>query len=261
MEELIIVKIGGNVIDNPGRLSSFLARFAKLPQRKLLVHGGGAVATKMGERLGIQPNYVNGRRITDEATMELVTMVYGGLLNKQIVAGLQSGNCNAIGLSGCDGAVLKAHKRPVGEIDYGFVGDLDEGGVNIELLKMLIDRDFVPVVAPLTFGDGVMFNTNADTISQELAKALAFVYSVKLIYCFEKPGLLSDPSDDRSVIHSVNKENFKRLQETGVVSGGMIPKLDNAFAALHAGVHKVIIGQAEELAALIAGSSGTQIES
>ena len=261
MEELIIVKIGGNVIDDPERLSSFLERFAKFPGKKILVHGGGAIATKLGERLGIAPNYVNGRRITDAATMELVTMVYGGLLNKQIVAGLQSNDCNAIGLSGCDGAVLKAHKRPVAEIDYGFVGDLDDGGVNTGLLKMLIDGAFTPVIAPLTYEAGGLLNTNADTIAQELGKALSSIYSVRLIYCFEKPGLLSDPTDDSSVIHSINKEKFKTLLEAGVISGGMIPKLENAFTALQAGVEKVIIGQAEELGALISGNSGTQIES
>lgn len=261
MERLIVVKIGGNIIDHPERLSSFLQRFALLPGNRILVHGGGAIATKMGERLGINPNYVDGRRITDAATLEVVTMVYGGLVNKQIVAGLQAASCNAIGLSGCDGGVLQAHKRAVADIDYGYVGDLHADGVNVELLKGLLDLNLTPVFAPLSYEAGALLNTNADTIAQELSKALSSVYSVQLIYCFEKRGLLSNPADDDSVIASINKETFQTLRTSGVISGGMIPKLDNAFAALQSGVHKVIIGQAEALEALIAGQSGTHIES
>lgn len=260
MKKLTVVKIGGNIIDHPERLQAFVKRFANLSGPCILVHGGGAIATKMGDRLGIAPNYVNGRRITDAETLEVVTMVYGGLVNKQIVAKLQAAACNAIGLSGCDGGVLQAHKRPVREIDYGFVGDLDEDAVNVPMLASLLELGLTPVFAPLSYSEGGLLNTNADTIAQEVAKAMSSRYAVQLIYCFEKAGLLADPADDQSVIASVNEASFKTFTAKGIVSGGMIPKLENAFAAIHAGVQKVSIGQAENLESLIAGSSGTHIE-
>lgn len=259
MKHLTVVKIGGNIIDHAERLQAFVKRFAGLQGPCILVHGGGAIATKMGDRLGIAPNYVNGRRITDAETLEVVTMVYGGLVNKQIVAKLQAEGCNAIGLSGCDGGMLQAHKRPVRAIDYGFVGDLNEDAVNVLLLASLIELGLTPVFAPLSYSEGGLLNTNADTIAQELAKAMSSQYAVQLIYCFEKAGLLADPADDHSVIASVNEASFKTLIADGIVSGGMIPKLENAFAAINAGVQKVSIGQAEKLDELILGTSGTHI--
>jgi acetylglutamate kinase len=261
MNTLTIIKIGGNIIDDPSRLEGFLGSFAAIQGAKILVHGGGRIATQMGERLGITPHYVDGRRITDAETLELVTMVYGGLVNKQVVARLQSVGCNAIGLSGSDGGVLRGRKRPVGKLDYGFVGDLDAASVNVRLLQTLMDAGLTPVLAPLTYdGASGLLNTNADTIAQEIAKAFSQIAAVALIYCFEKGGLLLDAEDESSVISSIGERGFRELVGAGAVSGGMIPKLDNAFAAIRAGVQKVIIGRAEDLPGLISGSAGTQIQ-
>ncbi len=261
MSTLTIIKIGGNIIDSPSRLDAFLASFSAIQGAKMLVHGGGKVATQIGERLGISPNYVDGRRITDSETLELVTMVYGGLVNKQLVARLQSLGCNAMGLTGCDGRVLSANKRPVTGRDYGFVGDLDAGSVNVSLLQTLMDAGLTPVVAPLTYDrKSGLLNTNADTIAQEIAKAFSSNAAVQLIYCFERKGLLLDAGDDASVISTIDATRFNELVSSGVVSGGMIPKLENAFTAISQGVQKVIIGQAEDLPGLISGTAGTQIQ-
>ena len=260
MERLTIVKTGGKVIDDPVACGVFLKSFAAIEGAKILVHGGGNIATEIGRRLGLQPRYVDGRRVTDAETLELVTMVYGGLVNKQLVARLQAVGCNAIGLTGADGNVIQAAKRPVGSIDYGFVGDVLQDGVNAMLLRILLAQNLTPVLAPLTHdGNGNMLNTNADTIAQEIAKAMASMFNVQLVYCFEKAGVLRDAADESSVISTINPGYFAELKERQIVSGGMIPKLDNAFAAIVAGVDHVIIGKAEDLSALISGTAGTRI--
>lgn len=260
MEKLVIVKVGGNVIDDETKLGVFLADFAAIKSKKILVHGGGKVATSIGDELGIAAKYVDGRRVTDNATRDLVTMVYGGLINKKIVAELQSSNCNAIGLSGADGNLLTASKRNTGQVDYGFVGDVVSDGVNIELLNDLLSSGLVPVIAPLTYSktDGIL-NTNADTVIQELGKAMASIAEVQLVYCFEKKGLLANPNDDESVVSNVNTQNYLELRSSGIVSGGMIPKMDNAFEALSYNVSSVVIGSANELTELIKGNAGTKI--
>ena len=257
---LTVVKIGGNIIDDENKLASFLKDFAQLEGFKILVHGGGKIASGIGEKLGIVPNYVNGRRITDEQTLSLVTMVYGGLINKNIVADLQAYGCNAIGLTGADGGILPAVKRPVKDIDYGFVGDVTSDHIKGDLLKKLLHSGFTPVFAPLTYdGEGGLLNTNADTIAQEIAQAMSQYMSVQLIYCFEKKGVLIDPEDDTTVITGIIAKDFEELKDQGIISGGMIPKLENAFTAINRGVGKVIIGHADDLAALISGNSGTCI--
>ncbi len=260
MKQLFVVKIGGHVIDDPQRLRQFLYDFVGLPGHKILVHGGGKIATETGKRMGLESVYVAGRRVTDADTLRLVTMVYGGLVNKEIVALLQAAGANAIGLTGADGNLMKAVKRPVAGIDYGYVGDIQQGGVNTGLLSVLTENNMLPVLAPLTHdGEGSMLNTNADTIAQEVAVAMSSAYQVQLIYCFEKQGVLRDPEDETSVIPDIRKDDFKRLKIAGAITNGMIPKLDNAFAAISAGVQQVIIGQANEIRALIAGEAGTKI--
>ena len=258
--QLQVIKIGGNIIDDEAKLSSFLKAFAAVEGNKILVHGGGKIATEIGRKLDIEPNYVNGRRITDAATLDLVTMVYGGLINKRIVAGLQSLGCNAIGLTGADGSVLPAVKRPVKDIDYGFVGDVTSESINCQLIKLFLQYGLVPVFAPLTYdGQGNLLNTNADTIAQEIAKAMALFMPVQLIYCFEKKGVLIDAADDDSVINRITKRDFEELKGKEIITGGMIPKLENAFTAIDKGVEKVIIGHADDLSALVSGNSGTWI--
>ncbi|GAB3197563.1 acetylglutamate kinase [Pontibacter aydingkolensis] len=246
---MLIVKIGGNILDNPSRLHSFLVDFSKLQGPKLLVHGGGKIASAIGQRLGITPVMVEGRRVTDAETLELVTMVYGGLVNKQVVAQLQSLGCNAIGMTGADANAILATKRPVHEIDYGFAGDIaGNKNINTNALDAILLAGLTPVFAPLTHdGKGTMLNTNADTIASVLATALATKYKVTLMYCFEKKGVLSDTTDDESVIAHINSEKYKALKESGIVTAGMIPKLDNAFSALKQGVSEVLIGEAEAL--------------
>jgi acetylglutamate kinase len=246
---MLIVKIGGNILDNPSRLHSFLVDFSKLQGPKLLVHGGGKIASAIGQRLGIEPVMVEGRRVTDAETLELVTMVYGGLVNKQVVAKLQALNCNAIGMTGADANSILASKRPVKDVDYGFAGDVaGNDSINISALSTLLEAGLTPVFAPLTHdGKGSLLNTNADTIASVLATALATKYDVKLLYCFEKKGVLADANNDDSVIQHITPVTYKSLKESGVVSAGMVPKLDNAFAALNQGVSQVFIGEAEAL--------------
>lgn len=259
--ELNVVKIGGNILDSPSRLSDFLQLFAALPGAKVLVHGGGKIATAIGEKLGIVSRYEQGRRITDAETLELVTMVYGGLVNKQLVASLQALGCNAIGLTGADANIIRANRRPVATVDFGFVGDIPTSGINQRSLNVLLGAGLQPVVAPLTHdGNGTMLNTNADTIAQELARALAPDWNVRLIYCFEKPGVLRDASEDSSAIESIDRNTFDALVAENVITDGMIPKLQNALAAIDAGVLRVVIGQAESLGEMIAGTKGTQVQ-
>jgi acetylglutamate kinase len=255
-EKLTIVKVGGAVVEDELQLSQLLKDFSAIEGRKVLVHGGGRKATKTAERLGIETKMVNGRRITDAAMLEVVTMVYGGLVNKNLVAQLQANGVNALGLTGADANAILSHKRPLKDgIDYGFVGDVDAG--NGEMLSKLIEAGITPVMAPLTHdGKGHILNTNADTIASETAKALANIYDVTLIFSFEKKGVLSNPDDDDSVIPVITKEDFERYKADGTISGGMLPKIENALRAVEAGVSRVII----TLATAIDGKHGTVIE-
>lgn len=260
LESLVIIKIGGNIIDEETTLSSFLLSFASVPGKKILVHGGGKIASRLGDKLGIVSKYIDGRRITDADTIDLVTMVYGGLINKKIVAQLQSMNCNAIGLTGADGNLIPASKRPVKTIDYGFAGDVKSQEISAALWDKLISAGMFPIVAPLTHdGEGHMLNTNADTIAQELAKALSGLYDVSLIYSFEKAGVLLDANDETTVIKTIDPYGFQTLKEEQKIFAGMIPKLENAFTAIDNGVKKVVIGKAENLLELLSGKSGTTI--
>lgn len=251
---LTIVKVGGAVVEDGAQLDSLLSAFAAIEGRKVLVHGGGRRATAIASRLGVESRMVNGRRITDGAMLEVVTMVYGGLVNKDIVAQLQARGVNSIGLTGADGGVILSHKRPVKDVDYGFVGDVER--VDGSRLSSLIEGGFTPVMAPLTHdGHGQMLNTNADTIAAETAKALAERYDVTLMYCFEKPGVMADPDDDSTLIPVITRQDFKRLKADGTVTGGMLPKLENAFSAIDAGVSRVNI----TLSTAIDGRHGTMV--
>ena len=255
MEKLTIVKVGGAVVEDESQLSQLLANFSAIPGKKLLVHGGGRRATKVASELGIESKMINGRRITDAKMLEVVTMVYGGLVNKNLVARLQAHGVNALGLTGADIDVIRSHKRPVkGGIDYGFVGDVDRA--NGEMLNTLIQAGITPVIAPLTHdGQGNILNTNADTMASETAKALASYFDVTLIFAFEKAGVLQDPDDDNSVIPVINRDLYNQYVEKGIISGGMMPKIENALAAIEAGVKRVII----TLSTAINGNSGTVI--
>lgn len=246
-EKLTLIKVGGKIVEEEATLQRLLDDFAAIDGYKVLVHGGGRSATRLAERLGIESRMVNGRRITDAETLQVVTMVYGGLVNKNIVAGLQARGVNALGLTGADMDVIRSVKRPVKDIDYGFVGDVEQ--VNAGLLADLIHKGVVPVMAPLTHdGCGHMLNTNADTIAGETAKALSACFDVTLMYCFEKRGVLRDENDDNSVIAEITLDEFTRLVNSGVIQGGMIPKLENSFQALQAGVAEVVITQASAIA-------------
>jgi acetylglutamate kinase len=275
-KELYVVKIGGNIIDDEQKLANFLKQFANLSSprqmagpgvNKILIHGGGKLATKLAEQMNIPQQLIDGRRITDAETLKIVTMVYAGYINKNIVAQLQANNCNTIGLCGADGNVILAHKRKAadslpaggaGSIDYGFAGDVD--AINTSLLKSILDQQVAVVMAPITHDKkGQLLNTNADTIAQEVANALSTLYDVQLIYSFEKSGVLLDANDDSTVISSINPTYYQQLKSEQKIFAGMIPKLDNAFAALDRGVKKVIIGKAEQLSDLITGKAGTSI--
>lgn len=259
MEQLFIIKIGGNIIDDENRLTSFLQQFAALKGNKILIHGGGKLATKLAEQMGIQQQMVDGRRITDGETLKIVTMVYAGYINKNIVAKLQSLGENAIGLTGADANLIMAHQRKHASIDYGFVGDID--AVSSATITHMLQQNLSLVVAPITHdGKGQLFNTNADTIAQELAKAMSHAYETTLIYSFEKKGVLKDINDENNVIPVIDTNLYRQLKESNIIFAGMIPKLDNAFAAVNAGVKKVIIGQAEMLQSLVEGVEGTSIQ-
>lgn len=245
-EKLTLIKVGGKIVEEKDSLKKLLTDFAQIKGHKVLVHGGGRSATKLAEQLGIETRMVNGRRITDEAMLKVVTMVYGGLVNKNIVAELQALHIQALGLTGADLNFMLSEKRKVADIDYGFVGDVK--AVNAGLLAELIRQNIVPVLAPLTHdGEGHLLNTNADTIAGEAAKALAAYFDVTLIFCFEKKGVLLSESDDDSVIPLLNEPLFQEYVEKGIIQGGMIPKLTNAFEAIKAGVSEVIITQASEI--------------
>ena len=252
-EHLTIIKVGGKIVENPESLNSLLKDFAAVEGKKLLVHGGGRSATQMAARLGVETKMVDGRRITDEAMLEVVTMVYGGLVNKRIVAGLQALGVNAVGLTGADMNIVLSDKRKVSAVDYGWVGDVKR--VNAEAVATLIESGCCPVVAPLTHdGCGHMLNTNADTMAGEMAKAMAAHYDVTLMFCFEKPGVLADENDDSSLIPTITPAVLDDLKRRRVVSGGMIPKLDNAIACVSAGVESVVITQADRIADPYAGT-------
>ncbi|RSK36302.1 acetylglutamate kinase [Hymenobacter metallilatus] len=244
-EGLKIFKIGGGIIDDDAQLRQFLRALTHVPGHKLLVHGGGKGASQMLRDLGIEPQLVQGRRITDAATLDIVTMFYAGKTNKQMVSLLQAEGVNALGLSGADGNAIRAVKRPVKDIDYGFVGDLPANAVNTDLLHQLLKNGLLPVFCAITHdGQGQLLNTNADTIASTLARALAERYAVELHFCFEKDGVLRDVHDEASVIPQLTATEYQELKATGSIAAGMVPKLDNAFAALEAGVEQVVIEHA-----------------
>lgn len=256
MRNITIIKVGGAIVEDHDRLNDLLDRFASLDGPKVLVHGGGRRATKVASALGIETKMVDGRRITDADMLEVVTMVYGGLVNKNIVARLQARHVNALGLTGADMNVILSHRRPLRNgVDYGFVGDVDQ--VDGQALASLLERGVIPVMAPLTHdGKGSLLNTNADTIAAETAKALTPFFDVTLVYCFEKAGVLANPDDDGSVIPVITKSDFAKLTSDGTISGGMKPKIENALAAVDKGVRRVIITKAEALGS----DAGTTIE-
>lgn len=246
--DLRVVKIGGNIVDNPEALNSFLNDFHQLKGRKLLIHGGGVMATKMAEQLGIETKKVDGRRITDEDTLRVVTMVYAGWINKNIVASLQKIGCNAIGLSGADANCIPSERRNPEPIDFGFVGDPVTWKMNGKFLSTLIENDTVPVFCAITHDEnGSLLNTNADTVASSLAVALSKYYRTTLYFCFEKEGVLRDINDDSSLIPLINSETFVKLKSQGIIADGMIPKLDNSFTAIHEGVSEVVILHAKNL--------------
>ena len=258
MDTLYVIKIGGNIIDDEVKLSLFLQSFASVQAPKILVHGGGKLATRLAQNLGVEQQIIDGRRITDEETLNIVTMVYAGFINKNIIAQLQSCNCNAVGLCGADGNLIQSHKRVHPSVDYGFVGDVD--AVNASFLNSLLSQNISVVIAPITHNkEGQLLNTNADTIAQEIAQAMSKLYDVHLIFSFEKNGVLTDVNDDASIIPVLNLSSYNALKEKGVVYAGMIPKLDNAFNALDKGVRRVVIGKAESLNELILNTAGTSI--
>ena len=255
-EKITIVKVGGAVVEDEPQLAQLLKDFSAIEGKKVLVHGGGRKATKVAESLGIESKMVNGRRITDAEMLSVVTMVYGGLVNKTLVARLQANGVNALGLTGADMNVIRSHKRPIKDgVDFGFVGDVDTA--DGKMLSKLIEEGITPVMAPLTHdGQGNILNTNADTIASETAKALAPYYDVTLIFSFEKKGVLRNPDDDDSVIPVITHEDFEKYKADGTISGGMLPKIENALSAIDAGVSRVII----TLATAIDGRAGTSIK-
>lgn len=259
MKELFVIKIGGHVIDDEQALNSFLNQFAQIKVPKILIHGGGKIADQVSKNMGIAPNMIEGRRVTDAETLKVVTMVYGGLVNKRIVAKLQSLGCNALGMTGADGNLLSAKKRPVKEVDYGFVGDVTKDDVNQDLLKALIDNGLIPVIPALTHdGSGNLLNTNADTMASVVAQRMVSSHKMNLIYCFEQPGVLKD-IESKEVIQVLNKKNTEQYINEGVIHSGMLPKLKNAFEAKASGVNEVRIGFYGELTELINQTGGTCI--
>ena len=256
-----IVKVGGGIIENEEDLSTFLTSFSKIPGKKILIHGGGRLATKFAAQLGIKTNMIEGRRVTDDAMLDVVTMVYGGLANKKIVAALQANKINALGLSGADGNIIKAHKRVVKEVDYGWVGDIDE--INTELILNLLDNKMVPVIAPLSHdGKGKILNTNADTIASAVASAISIKRETQLVLGFELDGVLVDPKEKTSVITKITPQLFEDYKKSKVITDGMIPKLENAFAAISSGVSAVKICNALKISeAITEHNVGTTITS
>lgn len=258
-ERLIVVKIGGSVIDNPESLNHFLKHFAEIADKKILVHGGGAIATELSAELGIETMMNEGRRVTDEPTLRVVVMTYAGWINKSIVAHLQSLHCRAFGFSGADGGVIPATKRRVENVDYGFVGDIMSSDIDSNLICSFLSSGIVPVIAPISADiRGTLLNVNADTIAQSIAIAMSEQYDVTLIYCFEKNGVLSDISSAESVIAHITSGTVEDLKRDGTVSGGMIPKVDNAIAAVEAGVLRVVIGNALHFQKIVESIASTR---
>lgn len=256
-QPLNIVKIGGNVVDDPSALQAFLTDFAHMEGRKILVHGGGKEATRLSKSMGIETTMINGRRVTDRATLDVVTMVYAGLINKRIVSTLQSLGCDAIGLTGADGNAIEATRRNPIPTDYGYVGDITPAGINTRLITMLTNNGLTPIFCAINHDKhGQLLNCNADSVAAALAKGLAQAYNVDLTYCFELPGVLADINDPNSVVSRITAADREQLIATGVVGGGMIPKIDNALDAVAAGVSHVVIKQA---ACLLDASAGTTI--
>lgn len=240
MNKITVVKIGGGVLENVQEMEVFLNQFASIKGNKILIHGGGREASKVAEKLGIPTKMVEGRRVTDSQTLDVVTMVYGGLINKKTVAKLQSKNCNAIGITGADARLIIASKRTVKEVDYGFVGDIEH--VNSHMLEQLIEMGLTPVVSPLSFEkSGILLNTNADTMASAIATSLVHKFEVTLLYCFEKQGVLSNPNDEDSIVPLIDSESYEKLKQDGIIKDGMIPKLDSCFDALEKGVKDIWI--------------------
>jgi acetylglutamate kinase len=257
---LYIIKVGGNIIDDENKLNHFLELFASLKENKILVHGGGKLATKLAEQLNIPQQMVEGRRITDAETLKITTMVFAGYINKTIVAKLNALDSRAIGISGADAGSIMAHKRVHQEIDFGFVGDIDH--VNPAIFQTMLENKLSVVVAPITQDEnGLLLNTNADTIAQEIAKSLCIFFDTTLIYSFEKKGVLLNVDDDKTLVPTITTEIFNQLKSEGKIFAGMIPKIENALQATGAGVKNVIIGDALDLISLVAGNSGTSISS
>ncbi len=257
-EAVTIIKIGGQILDNESQLALFLEQFVQLPGKKILVHGGGKLATTLAEKMGIQQQMVEGRRITDSETLRIVTMVYAGFINKNLVAFLNAQGCLSIGLCGADGSLISAHKRQHPAIDFGWVGDIDS--VNEPLLSSLLLQGVTPVIAPITADkSGQLLNTNADTIAASLATALSVNFSVQLVYAFERSGVLSDLQDADSVIPHIHFAMYQQLLQKKIIADGMIPKLENAFATLAGGAQKIMIGNALQLSDLMQGLSGTTL--
>ncbi|MFA6335720.1 MAG: acetylglutamate kinase [Bacteroidales bacterium] len=248
MKELTVIKIGGNIVDKPTALEVFLKDFSKYPDPKILIHGGGVLASDLSVKMGIKVKMRNGRRITDLDTLKLVTMVYAGWINKSIVAMLQKFGCNAIGLSGADGDLVPATKRSPDPIDFGYVGDITPADINSGLLQSLLGRGITPVFCAITHDrNGSLLNTNADTMASNLAISLSSDYYTRLIYCFEKEGVLFNQEDPDSIVPLITRSNYQTLKESGAITGGMLPKLDNAFAAIESGVSEVYIKHASNL--------------
>ncbi|MTG97916.1 MULTISPECIES: acetylglutamate kinase [Myroides] len=256
MQSLTVIKIGGNIVDDESALNAFLDIYARIEGPKVLVHGGGKLATRMATQLGIETQMVNGRRITDEAMLPIAVMVYAGLINKQITAQLQARGCDAMGISGADAKLIQSHKRPIEPIDYGYVGDFEASDVNVIRLQQLLEIGINPVFSAITADkEGQLLNTNADTIASNIAVALATKYKVALVYCFERKGVLQDINDENSVITTIDQENFTQLKQQGVIADGMLPKIENALAAVNQGVDKVCIKKAEDLLDIKAGTT------
>ena len=260
MQPLHIIKIGGNVIDDHLQLDNFLELFSKIHGHKLLVHGGGKLATTLANKLGVNQTIIDGRRVTNTKTLKITTMVYGGLINKNIVTKLQALNCNAIGFCGADGNLVKSKKREHSEIDYGYVGDILSDGVNVILFEQFINMGIIPIICPITHdGAGNLLNTNADTMASRISSALSSTYNTTLTYCFEKNGVLMDVEHEESCIPALNKKAYLKLKAEGIISKGMIPKLDNAFDALESGVKHVTICHAKYLSTVTSPIKGTQL--
>ena len=257
---LYIIKIGGNCIDNKSVLIPFLSTFSEIQGKKILIHGGGSIATKHAQLLNIQQNFHEGRRITDKQTLDIAVMSYRGLINAEITSLLQSMQCNAIGLCGADAGLLKAKKRLVNEIDFGFVGDIDVDSINVDIFRHLLEFPLIPVIAPITYDRfGNLLNTNADTIATMIAIALQKTYDITLIYCFDKSGVLSNPANEESMLTSLNKGEYDELKNQCMINNGMIPKLDNAFLALNSGVNTIFLTSPDSLKSDCMITKGTRI--